>query len=100
MITNPTHWREQRGSAPYEITETPLAAGAAHILTAAADQAWQDARTETQVIQIQYRPDAAIGQTLVASIDDGRTLSGKISGVEHIIDPPQAITRLEIEVER
>ncbi len=91
-------WRVQRGIAPFAVSDNPLAAGAAHILALAADQAWSDANAETQVIQTPVLLNAAIGQTVIANIDDGRTLSGKISAIEHIIDPPLAVTRLEIEV--
>lgn len=98
IVTDPANWRERRGSWPYEATDNPLAAGAAHILAIAADQAWADARSSRQVIQIPYRPDASVGQTILVKLGDNGGFFGRIGAVEHIIDPPQAITRLEIEV--
>lgn len=98
IVSDPVHWRELRGGAPYDEQTNTLAAGAAHIVALSADQAWEDANAGMQVVQIPYRLDAAVGQTVLARIDDGREIFGRISLVEHIVDPPQTITRLEIEV--
>lgn len=97
-ITDPIPWRERRGAAPYEVRNNALAAGAAHVLAVAADRAWEEGRTAVQVIQVPFRQDVAIGQTLVARLADGKSFAGRIAAIEQIIDPPLAITRLEIEV--
>jgi len=99
-VADPIHWRTRRGDAPHEPQDNPLAAGAAHVLAVAADQAWEDALTSAQVVQVPIRQDVAIGQSLVARIDDGRAFAGRISSIEHIIGPPQSVTRLEIEVKQ
>ena len=78
------------GNVPRQHEINQLASPAA--LHAAA-QTRMHALRASYIVQIPYQPDLSIGSTVI--IAGKESYRGKIVGLEHIINPPLIITRLE-----